>query len=223
MTKTYGVTAVGARQQLTPRLLEIGIPKEQAYAAASYLAGVTLDSIGDVCPAAKAIMDWLRLCARKIVTEAEQSIQWTTPLGFPVVQPYKKWREVEIRTILHRVKLALDDEGLPPFVSRQVNGIAPNFIHSLDATHMFNTAAAARQRGIAFVAVHDAFWTHAADADDLCDLTRREFVSLHSADLLTDLHTQFTARYKIDLPEPPPPQNADFNLNDVLDALYFFN
>ena len=40
-------------------------------------------------------------------------------------------------------------------------GFPPNFIHSLDATHMLRTAERCLDAGLAFAAVHDCFWTHA--------------------------------------------------------------
>lgn len=38
---------------------------------------------------AKDIMQWLSLCAR-VVAKADKPVHWTTPLGLPVVQPYRK-------------------------------------------------------------------------------------------------------------------------------------
>lgn len=38
---------------------------------------------------AKDIMQWLSLCAQ-IVAKADKPVHWTTPLGLPVVQPYRK-------------------------------------------------------------------------------------------------------------------------------------
>lgn len=38
---------------------------------------------------AKDIMQWLSLCAR-VVAKANKPVEWTTPLGLPVVQPYRK-------------------------------------------------------------------------------------------------------------------------------------
>lgn len=46
MTSVYGVTLVGARQQIQNRLNEKGFDEMHTYAAAQYLAKLTLDSIG---------------------------------------------------------------------------------------------------------------------------------------------------------------------------------
>ncbi len=50
---------------------------------------VTLDCLHQMFDSAKDIMQWLSLCAR-VVAKADKAVQWTTPLGLPVVQPYRK-------------------------------------------------------------------------------------------------------------------------------------
>jgi hypothetical protein len=47
MTSVYGVTRTGAREQLVPRLLELGMERKDVAKAASWLAKVTMESIGD--------------------------------------------------------------------------------------------------------------------------------------------------------------------------------
>ena len=36
------------------------------------------------------IQDWFTECAREIAHKRGENIEWVTPLGFPVVQPYSK-------------------------------------------------------------------------------------------------------------------------------------
>ncbi len=43
---------------------------------------------------------------------------------------------------------------------KQKNAFPPNFIHSLDSSHMMLTSLHAEQAGITFVSVHDCYWTH---------------------------------------------------------------
>ena len=50
---------------------------------------ITLDSLHAMFDNAKGIMQWLSLCARE-VAKADKPVQWTTPLGLRVVQPYRK-------------------------------------------------------------------------------------------------------------------------------------
>ncbi|CAD5189966.1 unnamed protein product [Musa acuminata subsp. malaccensis] len=43
----------------------------------------------------------------------------------------------------------------------------PNFVHSLDGSHMMMTAVACKRAGLNFAGVHDSYWTHACDVDQM--------------------------------------------------------
>jgi DNA-directed RNA polymerase len=100
MTSVYGVTAIGARDQIEARLKErtdlnfddptLNVrPEQNRSRTAGYLAQTTLQSLGTLFKSAQNIMDWLRTCA-SIITSRGAVVSWTTPLGLPVVQPYLK-------------------------------------------------------------------------------------------------------------------------------------
>ncbi len=67
MTSVYGVTAVGAREQISARLSErgwansglSGPDKDLLFGASKYLADQTLEALGEMFGSAKQIMDWL--------------------------------------------------------------------------------------------------------------------------------------------------------------------
>lgn len=164
------MTFIGARDQIARQLIARGdIPLDQIFMISSYIAKTVLSCIGDLFSGAKDIMDWLstsaRLIARSIpperVSEAVKQIKpvrskkspkgrlerelmtsviWTTPLGLPVVQPYRKPTKKQVMTALQSVYIA--DPNAPSEVSpqKQATAFPPNFIHSLDATHMLLTA-----------------------------------------------------------------------------------
>lgn len=85
------------------------------------------------------------------------SVVWTTPLGLPVVQPYRRLDTMEIVTPLQRITVF--NPNKPAFIvkSRQINGIAPNYIHSLDSTHLLMTAEEMHKQNMTFASVHDSF------------------------------------------------------------------
>ncbi len=43
---------------------------------------------------------------------------------------------------------------------KQASAFPPNFIHSLDATHMMLSSIACKNNGLYFASVHDSYWTH---------------------------------------------------------------
>jgi DNA-directed RNA polymerase len=59
--------------------------------------------------------------------------------------------------------LSADDDALPVAKQKQRSAFPPNFVHSLDATHMLMTTKIMKQKGLTFAAVHDSYWTHAND------------------------------------------------------------
>lgn len=248
MTTVYGVTFIGAKNQIQRQLKDRGdIPAEHLYTCALYLGRLVLDSIGDIFKGATGIQTWLNRCARliaksipparieaalqaqqklkssrskkpirqglsRIPKEQMTSVIWTTPLGLPVVQPYRKAKKKQITTALQTVFIS--DPSLPSEVDprAQATAFPPNFIHSLDATHMMMTALACRVRSlsslpslpsththlylrlsqgkIAFASVHDSYWTHACDVDEMSVILREAFIELHSQDILGRLRSE---------------------------------
>ncbi|KAL7224369.1 hypothetical protein ACSBR1_025764 [Camellia fascicularis] len=139
MTSVYGVTYVGAQEQIKRRLEKKGQITDDGllFNAACYAAEVTMSALGEIFKAARAIMGWLGDCA-KIIASENQPVRWTTPLGLPIVQPYFKTERRVIRTSLQ--VLALQREGDSVEVRKQRTAFPPNFVHSLDGSHMMMTA-----------------------------------------------------------------------------------
>lgn len=86
---------------------------------------------------------------------------WTTPMGLPIVQPYRKTKRRQVYTSLQSVYIS--DPNIPSAgmkfwmlknsanlnrilvnTMKQASAFPPNFIHSLDATHMMLTALECR-------------------------------------------------------------------------------
>jgi DNA-directed RNA polymerase len=118
--------------------------------------------------------------------------------------------------------VAKDFSEQPVNKSKQNSAFPPNFVHSIDSTHMMFTAQECKQKGISFAAVHDSFWTHAADVDRMNGILRNKFIELHSSPLITNLHDNFVKRY----PQqkfPRIPTAGDFDLSEIRQSTYFFS
>ncbi|KIW81869.1 hypothetical protein Z517_04895 [Fonsecaea pedrosoi CBS 271.37] len=120
---------------------------------------------------------------------------WTTPLKLPVVQPYRINKGLTIQTNLQSITLAQPSVADSVNKRKQLQAFPPNFIHSLDATHMILSALKANELGLSFSAVHDSFWTHAADVNSLSELLRDAFIRMHSDDIIGRLAAEFNKRY----------------------------
>lgn len=124
------------------------------------------------------------------------TVVWTTPLRMPVAQPYRKQNTKEIRTCLQAVVYPVSDQTDPVNRRKQLQGFPPNFIHSLDASHMLLSALKCDELGLNFAAVHDSFWTHAADIDKMNGVIRDSFINIHEEDVVGRLSTEFQTRHK---------------------------
>ena len=222
MTSVYGVTFVGARAQIGNRLKERGFEDSHVlYKVSCYSARVTLDSLLEMFSSAKHIMQWLSECARLIAKEG-RVVSWTTPLGLPVVQPYRRKTQQHVRTVLQRLVLATEHDTKPVMKQRQRTAFPPNFIHSIDSSHMMMTAVECRKLGLDFAGVHDSFWTHAGTVDQMNEVLRETFVTLHSQPLLENLLMELE-REHVSIQFPPLPPRGDLRLDDIKSATYFFS
>ncbi|KAI9757168.1 MAG: hypothetical protein M4579_003558 [Chaenotheca gracillima] len=120
---------------------------------------------------------------------------WTTPMRMPVVQPYRGVKSRTLRSTIQSVHIQDPRASDPIDRRRQLQGFPPNFIHSLDATHMLLSALKCDELGLTFAAVHDSFWTHAADIDSMNTVLRDAFIRIHAEDVIGRLEAEFEARY----------------------------
>ncbi|KAI3816460.1 hypothetical protein L1987_16158 [Smallanthus sonchifolius] len=85
--------------------------------------------------------------------------------------------------------LTLQRETDKVMVKRQRTAFPPNFVHSLDGSHMMMTAIACKEAGLSFAGVHDSFWTHSCDVDQMNRILRQKFVELYEAPILENAST----------------------------------
>ena len=91
MTTVYGVTKYGAQLQIRKQLKDIDdFPMDRLDEASKYLAKKTFESLNELFTASQDIQDWLTECANVISKYGNCNVQWVTPIGFPVIQPYSK-------------------------------------------------------------------------------------------------------------------------------------
>lgn len=236
MTSVYGVTFMGAKAQIWNRLRErctlgntppsqCGDREELDYllqTSSAYLARVTLNSLGSLFERADAIKDWLAECARAVAAR-DQAMSWVTPLGIPCVQPYRDISKRTVVTVLQNIVLAEPGEAHHRVSrARQRSAFPPNFIHSLDSSHMFLTALACKREGLTFAAVHDSFWTHPGQVGAMRDHLRTQFVNLYSRPILEDFRASTMDRIP-GLELPPVPPKGELDLKDVLNSQFFFS
>lgn len=137
-----------------------------------------------------------KIAMSRLSKEQMASVVWTTPLGLPIVQPYRKTTRRQVATSIQTVFIS--DPNAPSEVNgaKQATAFPPNFIHSLDATHMLLTALECSKHKITFASVHDSYWTHAGTITQMNEIIRDTFIALHESDVLQRLRQEFVDRYK---------------------------
>ncbi|EPE06606.1 dna-directed rna polymerase [Ophiostoma piceae UAMH 11346] len=132
----------------------------------------------------------------EFMSNFRSTLVWTTPLQMPVVQPYRSAESRVIETCLQDLVLSVPARNDPVNKRKQLQAFPPNFIHSLDASHMLLSALECDALGLQFAAVHDSFWTHASDVNVMNRVLRDAFIRIHSEDVVGRLASEFKARYK---------------------------
>lgn len=208
----------------------------------SFLAGHMWDSVKRNVRAAERVMGYIQDCARQACI-ADQPVFWTVPSGFTVRHFYGELKAKQIRMRLdgQEVKLLVGERSAELSVKEQLQGIAPNFIHSLDASALVTCINHCLDAGIkSFSSVHDAYGTHMANMDELARLLRVAFVETHEHDVLGALRTAcmevvvskmmasgaasdpLDAVEKAEKLMPEPMDVGHLDLNGVLESAYFF-
>ena len=237
MTYCYSATRFGMQKMILQTLRELDKEREAKgegpylggvdnYHASTWLSYAMWEAISEVVVAASEAMQWLRDAA-KVASEADLPIWWTTPVGLPILQEYKalEGQRVKAHWAGQRVDLLIHTETSSLDKRAQANGIAPNFVHSLDASHLMSVALRAREKGVNSLAViHDSFGTHAADTDLLAEILRETFIEQYTPDVLGRFYEELKSQLPDELADklPAPPKAGTLDLNEVRASAYIF-
>lgn len=205
---------------------EDGKRKEGLVAASRTMSRLIWTALGETVVSAFAGMDWMQKASRGI-TKQNQCVEWTVPVtGFRVRQTYSVMKRKRVRTIL---------AGSAAFPSvwhatekvdarKQANGIAPNFVHSMDAAVLMLTVAQAAAEGVdSFAMIHDSYGTVPADCATLASCCRRAFARLYTGqDVIQGLHSQLSSQWKKPEDCPAPPAKGSLDVSGVIASPYFF-
>mgnify|MGYP001163124129 CR=1 FL=1 len=216
------------------------------------MAGLIWDSLKGVVVKAVEAMEWLQtasgLLAKDMNIEGKNlPTTWITPAGFPVKQKYPKMKIKRLKSVLSgSIKIFDTTSGESEDVQegaffrpnlmeptgeidsrKQKQGIAPNFVHSMDASHLMLTVCACVDKGVnAFAMIHDSYGVPAGHGSIMFTTVREVFVSTYTEnDVLQDLHDHIcnllSPKMLKDLPEVPT--KGDLDLECAKESMYAFS
>ena len=229
MTLAYGSKEYGFKDQILtdtiePHMNEGVFTEANAHPMAAYMAKLIWNSVRKVVVKAVEGMEWLQKVTR-LICKNENVVQWTTPMGLLIHQPY-----LTTKTKIYRLRFAQTQKRIyVPYTlgdvnsRKQANSIAPNFIHSMDASHLQLTVCTAKDQGINhFAMIHDSYGTTVADAGVLFKTVRECFVKMYTEhDVLKEFAEEVSHLTEKELPELP--RKGSFDINEVLSSLYAFH
>jgi DNA-directed RNA polymerase len=207
---------------------EDGQETDGVMAAVTWLAPHVWSAIGEVVVAARQAMEWMQKWAAA-VAQGGLPVSWTTPDGLTVQQRYRLDTRKQIDTVLlgkvrYRGEITVKLEEVDARAQR--TGIAPNFVHSLDAAALRGYVRLGALNGLAaFAVVHDSYGAHAADIPMMQACLREAFHDLYAgANILERLREELTPLVAEDaLAElPPVPPMGSLDLAQVKESAFFF-
>jgi DNA-directed RNA polymerase len=206
--------------------------KDYPSAAARYLASHIFDAIEEVVKRPGEAMKYLQKLAKAMAHEGKP-LRWTTPVGIPWINRYhdSKTKRVELWLsdggvrVRSSVTVAVGEES-DINKDKAANGVAPNFVHALDAAHLLLVARAAVREGITSIAtVHDSFGCLPSRAKRFNAIIREQFAEMYETH---DVLAEVLQQAKCDLTDanwdklPDGMEFGNLNIKDILNADFAF-
>ncbi|WP_316235020.1 MULTISPECIES: DNA-directed RNA polymerase [unclassified Bradyrhizobium] len=200
--------------------------------ASRYIAKRVLQAIKEIVKLPAEAMSFMQDLAKALAHEGKP-LRWTTPAGVPCINRYHE-------STTERVELWCYDKGVktrtritvatgyekPIAKEKAAAGIAPNVVHSMDASHLLLSIGAALDAGITdFATVHDSFGCLACDAGLFVETIRETLMRMYTehdilAELLESARADLTEANHHRLPQLP--DKGELNLEELLSAKYAF-
>lgn len=222
MTDPYGVTLFGIRRYCKSEGHLDWVSKDK-------MAGAVMELATFIDKALKATLTepnmgkvWLKKVS-DISSELNRNLEWTTPCGFHVVhQYYEVITRRSVTKLFNMKELYFGYYDKNTIDSKQVNlAISPNYIHSLDASHMWCTISQMLKHGIDSLSmVHDSYGCHAPFIPLMRQFTKEEFHRMHELPLFEMLKKELELTLNVNLPSLP--ESGCFDINHVKESEYLF-
>lgn len=215
MTTPYGVTPEGILEQLKEAT------SQYRNRPLVLLRDELLKTIEDTMHGPTLVKEWLQQTARQVASHGH-AISWQTPVGFPVVQNYRRpiYRRLNASRFTVRYYMPVTGNH-PANKKQQVDSIVANYTHSMDAAHLVRVVNRLRREGVSNIGVvHDSFGVHAAHVPLMNKVIREEFVNIYRENVLYKFFEQISESTRV--PLVPFKQYGKLDIESVLHSKYFF-
>lgn len=234
MTLPYGSKEYGFRAQILKDVIEVAQADKKGgmfikpVQASNYMAKHIWVAVQTVVVKAMLGMKYLQKLSQ-VVCKSGHVITWTSPMGLPISQAYmvEKVDKIRLRimgtTVIRNGYVTTQTGNVDK--KAQVSGIAPNFIHCMDASHLQLTVLNASEKyNIShFALIHDSFGAPLSQSSTMFKVIRESFLQLYSEnDVLANFHKELSVYVDEGEELPSIPKYGKLNLEEVLDSKYMF-
>lgn len=222
MTHVYSATVRSCSEYILQSAQEEGYRGTEEYSLfklAGYLSTRMKAAVEGANPAATEAMKYVQsLCYR---VPAANHLQWKTPLGGLVINRYTESEETTVKVkSMNLTHLLVYNRNYDVNNKRKAkSGISPNWVHSLDATHLGMIISAFSGD---IMPIHDSVATHACDVDVMHSVIREQFLRLYTEhDVLQEI-TDAAVACGASVEGLELPTKGHLDLKQVLESPFFF-
>jgi len=221
MCEAYGLTFYGIQKYIRVEGHLDWVPKENRGGAIVELARAIKAALDQTLVHSNSGKAWLKEVS-DVASNNNKHLSWVTPSGFRVMHYYTKTQtRRSIAKLFNNKELNFFVRTDDPDPRSARQAIAPNYIHSLDAAHMFLTIDRMIGYDIEdFCMIHDSYGCHPNFVPVMRDLIREEFLRMHRYNCLEQFKYDVERHLGVNLPEPP--SQGSFDLETVINSEYFF-
>ncbi len=210
--------------------------------AAAYMGNLIYDSINQVIAGAGKVMEWFVHVADALGGQ-NLPVKWTTPIGFKASMKKFATKNVKLKVLFHGEsgyneftlkipKLIKNDEGKEVYAldaAKMKSGIAPDIVHSLDASLIMKVSERCKREGIDYLTmIHDSLGSHCCFSGRFNKIIREEFINIFKEDILQKMYLEFQeqlpddCKHMILSPEQFGIKKGNYNLMEALKSEFCF-
>ncbi len=229
MTQPYSVTQRGMYDQLRELFDEAQDDGKEFWAGEKWvsiklLTHLNTQAIYEVVKGAIVGQEYIKEITKHFNLSSKPLV-WKTPIfGFPVIQASQKRTKRRLKTHAGFLMFSQLTDNIDS--RKQTSSIAPNFIHSLDATLMMLTVERlALDYGVtSFALIHDSFAVPCTEVQHLNNAVRDSYVELFMSEPLAEWYEQLQSKLpNVKLRHPDEVMLYTLDIQDVWESNYIFS
>jgi DNA-directed RNA polymerase len=208
MVTSYGATPRTIKSNIMSYLSE----NKESIKEGNVIGDAYLSAIGAKAGAVTQLTESLKICVTDALHEQpnKSKFYWETADGFKVCTEYRQEENKRIRAGLLAAKMV--GVKAPLDVIKTAGAMAPNFIHSIDATHLRMVVNGCNHD---LVTVHDSIGSHACDFKETSKVIREKFVLVHCYKALENLCESMN--------QTAPEFDGDYRSTEAIQSAYIFS